>query len=353
MSGEVDVDVHAGVETLPESRWNDLVAESPVGSVFHRTEWLRAVERGTDLSPRHVAAVRDGDPVGLLPNFVTGLDVGPSLPAPLDRVAPRELVSTQPGFGGRGAVADEHAVTARLLDGARAAADRGVWSHRVRALDPGYARAATVLDERGYVPSTLTAQVVLDVSRPLEVVRSGFSKSRGRAITAARKAGTTVTEVEPDRPSIDAFYEHYDALMDRLEGHRFPKRFMHALVDCLGDRVQLLRADRDGEAVGFHLNLRDEERDELHYYFAAVAGDHDHHPSSVLHDHAIERAVEEGYDAYNFGESNADPRDGGFGYKHQYGSRALPVLTWERGLARAGFGAYRVARRLYRMRTAD
>ncbi|MEF8853181.1 MAG: GNAT family N-acetyltransferase [Haloarculaceae archaeon] len=348
MTADIAVEVHTNVETVPASQWNDLVEQSPVGSVFHRTGWLRAVERGTDRQSRHVVAFRDGSLVGLLPGFVGTLDTGVRVPTAFERFTPRELVSSQPGFGGPLAVTDEPAVTHRLIDGVRAALDSDIWAHRIRAIDPGHVRAATVLDERGYTLSALTGQMVVDVDCPLEEVVARFSASRRREIQQARKNGLTVTEVDPDRQPIDAFYEYYTELMDRLDAPRFPAAFVRGLADHCGDRLQLLRVDSEGEAVGWHLNVLDEERDELHPYLAGYSADVDYHPAGVMHEHAIEYASSEGYERYNIGESVADPADGGFVHKRQYGSRLVPVLTWERGIAPSRFAAYRIARRCYR-----
>jgi len=355
MSADISLDVHASAATLPESRWNDLVARAPGGSVFHRTEWLRAVERGTDLTPRHVAAVRDGTLIGALPNAVSDVGLPVEIPDFAAGLAPRELVSLEPGFGGPLVTDDYRPVLDRLLAGVRAAATDDIWAHRMRTLDPGTVRYADHLDARGYDASVLTCQPVLDLSRPTETVFEDWDKERRREARRARESGVTATVVDdPSRATLNEFYDAYAAMIDRVEGVRYPPEFIHALADCLGERLVLFRADLDGETVGWHLYLRDDEQASLHHFFSGLREEHfSHHPSSLLHRAAIEWAGGEGFETYNFGESNADADDGGFGYKSQYGGEVLPVVTWERGLARARWGAYRVARRLYRTYRAN
>jgi len=355
MSDDITLDVHAGVATLPESRWNDLVARAPGGSVFHRTEWLRAVERGTDLTPRHVVAARDGTLVGALPNVVNEVDLPVSVPEGAGALAPRELVSVEPGFGGPIVAGDYRPVLDRLIEGVRAAATDDVWVHRIRTLDPASVRYADHLDARGYDAQVTTCQLLLDLGRPTDDVFADWDKERRREARRAREEGLTATRVtDPTRRTMDEFYDAYAAMIDRVDGLRYPPEFIHALADCLGERLVLFRADLDGETVGWHLYVRDDEQDSLHHFFSGLREEHfRYHPSSFLHHEAIEWASSEGFGTYNFGESNADADDGGFGYKSQYGGEVEPVLTWEKGLARARWGALRVARRLYRTHRAN
>lgn len=345
MAGDLTLDVHASAGTLPAG-WDEVVANATVGSVFARTGWLRAIEQGTGMDPRHVVVHRDGSIVGLCPNFVAGIDLPISIP---DRIAPRELVSVSPGFGGPILTGEYDAAFDRLLDGVRAAATDGVWAHRVRTLDPAASQYATLLDDQGYVPSVLTCQLVVDLTRPLEAVFAGWNKERRRTARKAREAGMTVERVEPSPAEREDFYDAYAAMIDRVAGVRFDPVFFDALQQSLGDRIVLFRADLDGRPVGWHYYVRDDEQDSLHHFFSGLREEHfGQHPSSRLHEAAMEWAHEEGFSTYNFGESNADVTDGGFRYKSQYGGDVLPVLTWERGLARGRWAAYRGVRRLYR-----
>lgn len=345
MTATLTLDVHTSAATLPPS-WNDVVARSRLGTVFSRTEWLRAIERGTDADPRHVVVSRDGNPVGICPNFVSDMDVPLSLP---EALTPRELVSISPGFGGPIVTGDYDVVFDRLLEGVEAAATGDVWGHRIRALDGDSSQYSELLDARGYVPSVPTCQLVVDLNQPLDAVFESWDKERRRTARKAREAGMAVSRPEPTASEREAFYDAYAAMIDRVDGVRFAPEFFDALFETLGERIVLFRADLDGEAVGWHFYLRDDEQDDLHHFFSGLREEHfGHHPSSRLHEAAMEWGREQGYSTYNFGESNADVTEGGFRYKSQYGGSVLPVLTWERGIARGRWAAYRAARRVYR-----
>ena len=348
MATDLSLDVHTTAGTLPHD-WDAAVARTATGSVFHRTGWLRAVERGTDLTPRHVVVVRDGATVGVCPNFVSDVPLPVGVPDVLSRFAPRELVSTEPGFGGPLVTGDHRRVLDRLLDGVRVAATGDVWAHRLRTLDPSAVGDADHLDSRGYDTAVLTCQLTIDLSASGETILDNWSKDRRREARRARETGMTVTRVEPDAEALDGFYDAYRAMIDRVDGVRYPRAFVDALAAELGDRLVLFRADQDGEAVGWHLYLRDDERESLHHFFSGLRAEQfSRHPSSRIHEHAVAWARDEGFTEYNFGESNADVTDGGFAYKAQYGGSVSPVVTWERGLAPARWSAFRVARRLYR-----
>jgi hypothetical protein len=345
MSSTLTLDVHTSVATLPPA-WNDVVARSRMGTVFARTEWLRAIERGTDATARHVVVSRDESPVGICPNFVSDIDLPLSLP---DRLTPCELVSVAPGFGGPIVTGDYEATFDRLLDGLGVAATDGVWGHRIRSLDGDASQYADLLDARGYVPSVPTCQLVVDLTQPFEGVLAGWDKDRRRTARKAHEAGMTVTRPDPTASEREAFYDAYAAMIDRVDGVRFDPEFFEVLFESLADRIVLFRADLDGEPVGWHFYLRDDEQSDLHHFFSGLREEHfGHHPSSRLHEAAMEWGKEAGFETYNFGESNADVTEGGFRYKSQYGGEVLPVLTWERGLARGRWAAYRAARRLYR-----
>jgi len=347
MTTEISGDVHTSVATLPDTQWNRLVEQSSLGSVFHRTGWLRAIEAGTDLTPRHVTAHRDGNLVGLLPNFVSDVSLPIELPGPAAAVAPRELLSTDPGFGGPLVVRDHHAVLDTLFEGVRAAATTDIWAHRIRSLAGEAVQYAAYFDSHGYDVSTLTCQLLVDLTRPLEDVLAGWQKDRRRTARKAREAGMTVARVDADRSTLAEFYDAYAAMIDRVDGVRYSQAFINAVASHLSDRLVLFRTTLDEETVGWHWYLRDNEQHSLHHFFSGLREEHfSHHPSSLLHEEAISWAVDEGYTSYNFGESNADVTDGGFGYKSQYGGAVHPILTWEKGLARGRWSGYRIARRV-------
>jgi hypothetical protein len=85
-----EVTVVDSVHAVGRRDWNGVVERTPRASVFHRFEWLDAVESGLPYAPRHLVVSKDGNVIGLFPNVVRSV---PSTPF-------RRLTSTYPGCGG-------------------------------------------------------------------------------------------------------------------------------------------------------------------------------------------------------------------------------------------------------------
>lgn len=330
---DLDVTVHRGVDELNERRWNTTVEQSGLGSCFQRTEWLAVLEAGLGLQPRHVTVERDGNLVGVCPNFVAGLRLPETARIPgRERVS--EVASTKPGFGGPVIAAEERDALEAMADAVDDLAGPGVVSHYLRTGDTGYLRYAQALDVLGYEPYVLNCRFVVDLSKGKDDIVADMDKDRRYNLRKARENDPDVREVALEGEAVGTFHERYEQVMERVGGRSYPRSFFDALAEHFGDRVLLLAAAVDGTTVGRHLYLRDDERSSLHHLFAAVLEEHfEYYPSEILHDHALDRALEAGYDTYDFGETGAHFEDGLFRYKEQYGGRLVPTITWERGLS--------------------
>ena len=64
------VEVHDSILDINKNQWNNLVEQSKLGSFFHRYEWLKAIEDGMGLEPRHIVVTKDESLVGIFPNFI-------------------------------------------------------------------------------------------------------------------------------------------------------------------------------------------------------------------------------------------------------------------------------------------
>ena len=79
-----------------ENQWNTLVSQSDLGSVFHRSGWLRAVERGLDRRVAHLVGRKGSNPVAIFPNFRVSIDL-PDPSTQADHV-PTDALVTRPGL---------------------------------------------------------------------------------------------------------------------------------------------------------------------------------------------------------------------------------------------------------------
>lgn len=350
---ELDTAVHETVSAVNRNQWNNLVEQSDHGTVFHRYGWLRAVERGLGLEGRHAVVTKNGNPVAIMPTLRDSIELGqldPRLEEALKRLPLHRLVSAEPGYGGPLVLADTGDCLELLFDAVEEATDG--WStvyHTVKVPSSQYLRYSKFLAKRGHSPTLLTCRIVVDLTDGLDRVEREMDSSRRRGVRRGRESGIQV-EVRPiDETPLEALYLDYRQNMQRIDGTVFPRSFFVVLAEEFAGRTVVTTARLDGDVVGRYLHLLDEEQSSLRYFFAAI-GDDDYFAdniSELLHVRAMEWAVEEGYDTYDFGATGADYADGQFRYKEKYGGDVVPVIQWQRGRSAVAWPVYRLGRRLY------
>lgn len=340
------VTVHDSIDDIDENQWNNLVRQSDLGSLFHRAEWCRVVERTLDHTARHVVVSTDGNPVAILPNFLSTLHI-PGWDHLVNRIPLSEIVSSRPGFGGPIISSDESRCFDLLIE---AVEDIGgpTLMHTVRTNDLGFSRYGKAFAKRGYTPLCLNCRFRVDLNREWESIRDEMDKERRRAL---RKMDDHDVEIRREGldEDLDTTYEAYRKNIDRAGGSPFPRRFFEALHEQLGEAVTVSIVTVDGQDVGRFIYLHDDDQDTLHHYFAAV-GDEDYfeyHPSELLTADGIRWGQEQGYRYFDFGATGADFADGSFQYKECYNGELVPTIQWQTGLSVA-WPAYKLARILYR-----
>lgn len=346
---ELSVSVAGSVEAVGEGPLRNLVEQGTGGTLFHRYEWLAAVENGLDWEPRHVVVRKGQNPVGFLPNF--GRSV--SLPhAVAERVADaasiETLVPPPPGYGGPVVTGDEAEVVAALFDGVDAIDGATALFHRVQSYEVGAIRYGRALEARGYEPRLDRCTFVLDLDAEWETIRERMDSGRRKAMrrSAAQDAEVTMIGLED---GLDATHEMYVGNMERVGGEVRPKSFFEAIAKQLPERVRVVRAEVDGREVGRYVLLLDEEGDVLHHWLSAIpdSDDFEAYPSELLHRRAIQWGLAEGYDRYSFGPTAPHLADSVFRFKEKYGGRAVPLLSWEKGTLPVAWQAYKMGRSWY------
>lgn len=345
---EYDVTIHDSIEQIDENQWNNLVTQSDVGSIFHRSEWLRLVEDTLDRTARHLVVAKDENPVALLPNFRTDIYV-PGYEDVARRLPLAELVSAQPGYGGPIVGSNEATYLDLLLE---TVPDVDGWNlfHTIRTNDLEFTRYGKTMAKHDYSPVAVNCRFRIDLLQDWETIRDRMHKERRRVLRKLEDRDTEVVHQSLD-DEFDTTYEMYENNLDRVDGMIYPRAFFERLATDLDDRITVCVAFVDDEEVGRYIYLHDDEQDTLHHYFAAVGDDSnfEHHPSELLHAHAIQWAKDAGYRYYDFGGTGAHFSDGGFRHKERYGGELVPTLQWQRGLSTL-WPAFTFARRQYQKR---
>jgi len=340
--------VRTSVDGISENQWNNVIRQSETGSLFHRTEWLRAIENGLGSTPRHVVVEENGNPIGIYPGFVTDVELPESPIALPNTTQLRQLSSIQPGFGGPVVSSMKGPVLDLLLDGVETACSDGVVAHQIRMLDTTYTEYAQYFEKNGYSPSLLNCYILIPLTS-WDTIAARMNKERRRSMRRADEEGVSVVREDLSTETLRTFYAEYERMISRVDGRLFPWSFFEELLDQLGDRIRIYSATLGDTPIGYHFYLLDEEQASIHHFFSGIRAENfGHHPSSAIHARVLQWGLDEGYDTYNFGESGANFNDGEFIYKKRYGGDVLPILTWEKGYAPIRWNAYRLARRIYR-----
>lgn len=319
-----DLRVLRSISEVSPDRWNAVVEQSSRGSVFHRYEWLDAVENGLGYTPRHVFVEKDRNPIGLFPNFLEPLEG-------VDRSPLRRLVSVEPGFGGPLTTTDTDTVLPSMLDTIADYCTGRTVVHEIRALDTSYLRYNTLLQCHGYEPNRRRCRFLLHLSRPYEDILSGMSRSRRKGIEHGREGDAEIIEEEVTRDTLRQFYRTYVQVMDDLGVSAFSRSFFESLLG-MADRLLLVTARVDGEYAGGLLEILDDEQSSVHGYISAIPREFfDHHVSELLYDYVVRWGIDNGYETYDLGTTKPDYENGLFRYKEGFGGQPVPTLVWERG----------------------
>jgi len=365
--------VHGSIEEINRNQWNNVIDQSDLGSVFHRYEWLLAVERGLGYEPRHAVVQKGGNPIGVFPNFVTSIDVPswatihdvlptdriPGLSGSLRRWIPTaggesipltRVVSASPGYGGPVVTADEGKIVPMLCEAIAEGSTKSDVYHRIKAKETDFTRYAKLLAKHGYEPALTDCRFEVDLEPEFGDVVGDMDKERRKALRDAQSADHQVRDLKLTGDTVPATYRRYVIDMERAGGHVLPRSFFEAVATTFTDRTKLFVAEVDGEEVGRYVMVLDDEQSCVHYFLSAIGDTENfaYNPSELLHAAAMEWAQERGYRYYDFGSTGSDFRDGTFRFKEKFGGRVIPTLQWERGCSRVLWPAYKLARKGYR-----
>lgn len=350
---DLTVTVHDTITECNRNQWNNLVEQADLGTVFHRYGWLRAIEDGLERPSRHVVVYKKENPVAVLPNVETDLDVPTSrrvVDTTMEYLPTDQLVSVHPGYGGPLVTADTERCLSLLFDAVEETADGGTVSHKLRVGTLNQTKYGKYLTGRGYTPSVVSCRFVVDLDDGWEPIEAAMHKTRRHALNSNRAADVTITRESFTDETVADVHEDYVQNMDRNDGTVYPLSFFEALADHFADRIEVFTANVDDEVIGRYVSLLDREQSAIRYYFAAIPSEsaYEYNVSEQLHAGAMQWAIDEGYDHYDLGATGADFDDGLFRHKEKYGGDIEPIIQWDAGLSPVAWNAFKIGRRLYR-----
>ncbi|WP_435333830.1 GNAT family N-acetyltransferase [Haloarchaeobius sp. TZWWS8] len=332
-SNSAETSVLKSIHKFNENQWNNLVTHTERGTLFHRHEWLAAVEDGYDYEPNHIVVSENSNPVAILPNFVSTV----SAPSHLAKQAVSAtslsmMKSGGPGYGGPVIANDERENMDRLFDALDATDDYRILYHLISTADLEQVRYGQYLRSRGYEPKSSVATFLLDLTDGWDTILSDMEKSRRKAIRRAHEQDYNV-EMTTLGDNLHQTYRMYEKNIDRVNGNLIPFSFFEALREHVGSRVRVCRAEVEGELVGKYVYFLDTEGSCLHHWVSAIPNRecYDSYPSELMHAHAIKWGIEQEFDRYSFGPSGSHFNNSVFKFKNRYGPKVVPMLRWEKG----------------------
>ena len=324
------------IESANRNQWNNVVEQSSLGCVYHRYGWLRAVEAGTRLEPKHLVVSKSNNPIAVFPNFVT--EFGPV----------RRLTSIEPGYGGPVVMTDEETALELLFDSVSDLCNGRTLFNALRTYDQRFVRYHRLLTERGYSSTILSCRFTLDLTLGWEPLFEGMHSERRRGIRRGHESEFEIVDEEITNEMLSTFYDDYVTVMNRVGMETLPRSFFHELRQ-FRDRLKLFALEVDGERHGMYIYLLDDEQETLQHLFTAVTrDDFEYHAPELLHEHAIKWGIDEGYETYELRGALPDFRNGVYRFKEYFGAEVHPILVWERGFPGPTLSVLNAGRSLYR-----
>jgi CelD/BcsL family acetyltransferase involved in cellulose biosynthesis len=228
------------INPLVDSRWDDLVNRHPRSSAFHQRGWLQALSLTYGYEPCVLTSASAGDrlPDGVVlcrvSSWITGTRLV-SLPF-ADHCEP--LLNDENDFP-------------EFLDHLEAECDRRQWKYvEFRPVTDTHER------DHGLQPDCSYWAHNLDTKPCLEEILRGLHKNSFRRKIRRAQTERLSYEVGNSQQLLDEFYRLLLITRRRHQLLPQPRKWFNNLVTCMGDKVQIRLARKDGVPVAAMLTLR-------------------------------------------------------------------------------------------------
>jgi CelD/BcsL family acetyltransferase involved in cellulose biosynthesis len=306
----ISVNVHV-LDPLVDDRWDDLVARHPCAAAFHERGWLQALARTYGYEPLVLTSapagerLNDGVVLCRVSSWLTGSRLV-SLPF-ADHCEP---------------LLNEIGESLEFMNWLRGECDRQHWKYiELRPLSQVEGGAFDLQPSRSYCFHEL------DIRANLEEIFRGFHKdSIQRRIRRAEKEGLSY-EAGRSGQLLDEFYRL--VLITRRRHHLLPqpRAWFKNLVACMGDKLQIRVARKDGTPISAMLTLRHRSC-VIYKYGCSDESVHNLGGMPFLFWRLVEESKASGVERIDFGRSDLD-NEGLIKFKDKFGT-TKKTLTYYR-----------------------
>lgn len=273
------VQVCNSISDINKNQWNNVVKQSELGSFFHRYEWLKTIEEGIGLEPKHIVVLKNKNILGIFPNFIQSI---PKTPI-------RILCSVEPGFGGPLMETQEKHVLDLMIKKISHICKGNIILHHIRTPDPGYIRYEQYFEKEGYRPILRYCGFEIDLkNKTYEDVKGDMSRSKRQRLDKISKKDIKIKIEEINYENLRDFYEGYVKVMKRVGSGAYPFQFFKSLKNEMQDEMKIFTAIVDGKKVGRHLYLLDKNRSILYALLLDIdSSNFKYNSSELIHDFAL------------------------------------------------------------------
>ena len=306
----ISVSVHV-LDPLVDSRWDDLVVRHPCAAAFHERGWLQALARTYGYEPIVLTTAPAGKPLkdGVVLCRVSSWLTGSRL------VSLPFADHCEPLLNGLNE-------SLEFMNWLRVECDRQHWKYiELRPLSQVQSGAWGLKASRSYCFHEL------DIRATLEEIFRGFHKdSIQRKIRRAEKQGLSY-EAGRSQQLLDEFYRLVLLTRRRHQLLPQPRAWFKNLVECMGDKVQIRVARKDGTPISAMLTLRHRSC-VIYKYGCSDEKVHNLGGMPFLFWRLIEESKESGAERIDFGRSDLD-NEGLIAFKNKFGT-TKKTLTYYR-----------------------
>ena len=307
------------IDPLHDPRWAEFVSRHDSASVFHSPEWLEALRRTYGYTP---VVYTTSPPSSALSNGIAFCQVNSWLTG-------RRMVSV-PFSDHCEPLLDGPAATAAIAEELKSVVDAGKWKYvELRPRTELPAPCGAVTSPSCYL-HILDLQPTLD-----EVYRNFHKQSVQRKIRRAEREKLAYESGNQER-LLNAFYR---LMIQTRRKHKLPPQpiqWFRNLAACMGERMQIRVAFKDGREVASILTLQ--YKDVVVYkYGCSDAASQNLGGTALLFWRTIVEAKEKGLTQMDFGRSDPDT-PGLVIFKDRWGAKssAISYLRWSRKQAAEG-----------------
>lgn len=335
----VDLDVCLLTDDL-KHEWDNLIDRGKKTTYFQSYDWLKALEDGLGLSPRHILVRKGGGLVGGMSNFIE----------PIEKTPFKRLRNLPLGYDGPIVLRDRDPVLNSLFEKVDAickkegAVEHQIVTHLSRI---GYSRP---FSKAGYTPDLSTCRFVVE----LENMSQNRSKRRTRDIEWIREHiyGKNDFEIRKElfnRERVENFYKLYEDTSKSNGVTPFPLNFFQSMVEYLSEDNIALFTISSNEVLGGLICILDKGNKTIHPMFIGGRQGTVRELKShiALYDYSMRWGLDQGFEHYDIGVVPADSESGLYKFKSEFGGTVYPDIRWTKEYSGIKTRLFKIARGIY------